>query len=99
MGTFTQETKHEIKKTNTQLGAHASTMIKNAEDVREQMKANIASIGASLEAARSSAQAELGAVSTASAARFSSVIKAVEDGLETARTKADAKFSQVYIDM
>jgi hypothetical protein len=97
--TFTQETKHEIKKTNTQLAAHASTMIKNAEDVREQMKANIASIGESLEAARASAQAELGAVSTASAARFSSVIKAVEDGLETARASADAKFSQVYIDM
>merc|ERR1711959_39210 len=30
---FTQETKHEIKKTNTQLTAHANTMLKNADDV------------------------------------------------------------------
>merc|ERR1719398_464212 len=51
---LTQETQHEIKKTNKRLSAHADKMISNAEKVRAEMKANTAAIAASLEAARKS---------------------------------------------
>merc|ERR1719163_2271487 len=91
---LTQETQHEIKKTNKRLSAHADKMISNAE-----MKANTAAIAASLEAARKSAAAELASVSAASAARYNQVMKAVEDGVEAARKKSDEKFSEVYIQM
>merc|ERR1719163_1192346 len=91
---LTQETQHEIKKTNKRLSAHADKMISNAEKVRAEMKANTAAIAASLEAARKSA-----AVSAASAARYNQVMKAVEDGVEAARKKSDEKFSEVYIQM
>jgi len=67
--------------------------------VREQMKTNVAAITESLDSARKSAQEQLGAASAASASRYASVVKAVEDGLEAARAHSDAKFSQVYIDM
>merc|ERR1719331_493717 len=96
---LTQETQHEIKKTNKRLSAHADKMISNAEKVRAEMKANTAAIAASLEAARKSAAAELASVSAASAARYNQVMKAVEDGVEAARKKSDEKFSEVYIQM
>merc|ERR1719473_413329 len=63
------------------------------------MKANTAAINASLEAARKAAVAQLAAVSAASAARYNSVVKAVEDGVSNARKLADQKFSAVYIKM
>merc|ERR1712216_1025448 len=44
---LTQETQHEIKKTNKRLSAHADKMISNAEKVRAEMKANTAAIAAS----------------------------------------------------
>merc|ERR1719486_944815 len=87
---LTQETQHEIKKTNKRLSAHADKMISNAEKVRAEMKANTAAIAASLEAARKSAAAELASVSAASAARYNQVMKAVEDGVEAARKKSAA---------
>jgi hypothetical protein len=96
---LTQETEQAIKKTNHELAAQANIMIKNAEKVRAEMKANTAAINSSLEAARKSAAAELAAVSAASAARYNAVVKAVEDGVDEARKLADEKFSAVYIKM
>merc|ERR550514_2520605 len=96
---LTQETQQQIKKTNKNLAAAADQMIKNAEKVRGEMKANTAAINSSLEAARKSAAAELAAVSAASAARYNAVVKAVEDGVDNARKLADKKFSGVYIKM
>merc|ERR1711988_1291462 len=96
---LTQETNKEIKKTNKELAAQADIMIKNAEKVRAEMKANTAAINSSLEAARKSAAAELAAVSAVSAARYNAVVKAVEDGVDSARKLADKKFSAVYIKM
>merc|ERR1711988_551788 len=96
---LTQETNKEIKKTNKELAAAADQMIKNAEKVRSEMKANTAAINSSLEAARKSAAAELAAVSAASAARYNAVVKAVEDGVDSARKLADKKLSAVYIKM
>merc|ERR1711988_1964636 len=96
---LTQETNKAIKKTNKSLTAHADLMMKNAKKVRAEMKANTEAINASLEAARKSAAAELAAVSAASAARYNAVVKAVEDGVDSARKLADKKFSAVYIKM
>merc|ERR1719450_1074509 len=96
---LTQETQQQIKKTNKNLAAAADQMIKNAKKVRAEMKANTAAINSSLEAARKSAAAELAAVSAASAARYNAVVKAVEDGVDSARKLADKKFSAVYIKM
>jgi hypothetical protein len=96
---LTQETEQAVKKTNHELAAQANIMIKNAEKVRAEMKANTAAINSSLEAARKSAAAELAAVSAASAARYNAVVKAVEDGVDEARKLADEKFSAVYIKM
>merc|ERR1719305_287014 len=93
---LTQETNHEIKKTNKRLAAHADRMIKNAAKVKAEMKANTAAIVSSLEAARKSAASELASVSAASVARYNEVVKAVEDGVESARKKSDEKFSEVY---
>merc|ERR1719450_367105 len=96
---LTQETQQQIKKTNKNLAAAADQMIKNAKKVRAEMKANTAAINSSLEAARKSAAAELAAVSAASAARYNAVVKAVEDGVDSARKLVDKKFSAVYIKM
>merc|ERR1711998_624059 len=94
-----QETNHEIKKTNKALDAHAEIMISNAESVREEMKANTAAIVASLEAARKAADEQLASVNTASEARYNEVVKAVEDGVDSAMKHADEKFSEAYIQM
>merc|ERR1719486_940449 len=83
---MTQETNHEIKKTNKRLAAHADRMIKNAAKVKAEMKANTAAIVSSLEAARKSADESLaGAVtnlnqqiakqSALEDARFSKTVK------------------------
>merc|ERR1711988_1797424 len=94
-----QETNHEIKKTNKALDAHAEIMISNAKAVREEMKANTAAIVASLEAARKAADEQLASVNTASEARYNEVVKAVEDGVDSAMKAADEKFSEAYIHM
>merc|ERR1719440_71302 len=94
-----QETNHEIKKTNKALDAQAEIMISNAESVREEMKANTAAIVASLEAARKAADEQLASVNTASEARYNEVVKAVEDGIDSAMKHADEKFSEAYIQM
>merc|ERR1712023_470218 len=94
-----QETNHEIKKTNKALDAHAEIMIQNAEAVREEMKANTAAIVASLEAARKAADEQLASVNAASEARYNEVVKAVEDGVDSAMKAADEKFSEAYIQM
>merc|ERR1711959_450905 len=94
-----QETNHEIKKTNKALDAQAEIMIANAESVREEMKANTAAIVASLEAARKAADEQLANVNAASEARYNEVVKAVEDGVESAMKHADEKFSEAYIQM
>merc|ERR1719353_2663547 len=94
-----QETNHEIKKTNKALDAQAEIMISNAESVREEMKANTAAIVASLEAARKAADEQLASVNTASEARYNEVVKAVEDGVDSAMKHADEKFSEAYIQM
>merc|ERR1711871_1430546 len=94
-----QETNHEIKKTNKALDAHAEIMISNAKAVREEMKANTAAIVASLEAARKAADEQLASVNTDSEARYNEVVKAVEDGVDSAMKAADEKFSEAYIQM
>merc|ERR1719353_1959266 len=94
-----QETNHEIKKTNKALDAQVEIMISNAESVREEMKANTAAIVASLEAARKAADEQLASVNTASEARYNEVVKAVEDGVDSAMKHADEKFSEAYIQM
>merc|ERR1711871_1834204 len=94
-----QETNHEIKKTNNALDAHAEIMISNAKAVREEMKANTAAIVASLEAARKAADEQLASVNTDSEARYNEVVKAVEDGVDSAMKAADEKFSEAYIQM
>merc|ERR1711988_1967179 len=94
-----QETNHEIKKTNKALDAHAEIMISNAKAVHEEMKANTAAIVASLEAARKAADEQLASVNTASEARYNEVVKAVEDGVDSAMKAADEKFSEAYIQM
>merc|ERR1719408_1237094 len=94
-----QETNHEIKKTNKALDAHAEIIIANAKAVREEMKANTAAIVASLEAARKAADEQLASVNTASEARYNEVVKAVEDGVDSAMKAADEKFSEAYIQM
>merc|ERR1711871_101326 len=94
-----QETNREIKKTNKALDAHAEIMISNAKAVREEMKANTAAIVASLEAARKAADEQLASVNTASEARYNEVVKAVEDGVDSAMKAADEKFSEAYIQM
>jgi len=96
---FKMETNSKIKKTNTALDAQANIMEANAKAVGAQMAANQATITASLESARKSAQSELSAVSTASAARYNAVVKAVEDGVASATKKADEKFTKLYLDM
>merc|ERR1719502_52573 len=96
LSALTQETESSIKKTNKSLTAQVDIMIKNNDKVRDEMKADTAALKASLEAARKSADAQLAAVDAASAARYDEVVKAVEDGIETAREKADARFSGVY---
>merc|ERR1711975_59011 len=68
----------------------------NNDKVRDEMKANTAALVASLEAARKSADEQLASVNAASAARYDEVVKAVEDGIESARVKADARFTGVY---
>merc|ERR1719171_2387295 len=94
-----QETNHEIKKTNKALDAQAEIMIANAKAVREEMKANTAAIVASLEAARKAADEQLASVNTASEARYNEVVKAVEDGVDSAMKATDEKFSEAYIQM
>jgi len=96
LSALSQETESSIKKTNKSLTAQVDVMISNNEKVREQMTADTAALKASLEAARKSADSQLAAVDAASAARYDEVVKAVEDGIETARKKADARFSGVY---
>merc|ERR1711998_546435 len=93
---LTQETEGEIKKTNKALTAQVDIMIANNDKVRDEMKANTAALVASLEAARKSADEQLASVNAASAARYDEVVKAVEDGIESARVKADARFTGVY---
>merc|ERR1711998_485408 len=85
--------------TNKALDAQAEIMIENAESVREEMKANTAAIVASLEAARKAADEQLASVNAASEARYNEVVKAVEDGVDSAMKAADEKFSQAYITM
>jgi hypothetical protein len=94
-----QETNHEIKKTNKALDAQAEIMIENAQSVREEMKANTAAIVSSLEAARKAADEQLASVNAASEARYNEVVKAVEDGVDSAMKHADEKFSEAYIQM
>merc|ERR1711998_582726 len=82
--------------TNKALTAQVDIMIANNDKVRDEMKANTAALVASLEAARKSADEQLETVNAASAARYDEVVKAVEDGIESARVKADARFTGVY---
>merc|ERR1711988_1211311 len=89
-------TESSIKKTNKSLTAQVDIMIKNNDKVRDEMKANTAALVASLEAARKSADEQLASANAASAARYDEVVKAVEDGIESARVKADARFTGVY---
>merc|ERR1712159_751847 len=96
LSALTQETESSIKKTNKALTAQVDIMIKNNDKVRDEMKANTAALVASLEAARKSADEQLASVNAASAARYDEVVKAVEDGIESARVKADARFTGVY---
>merc|ERR1719331_1229194 len=96
LSALTQETEGEIKKTNKALTAQVDIMIANNDKVRDEMKANTAALVASLEAARKSADEQLASVNAASAARYDEVVKAVEDGIESARVKADARFTGVY---
>jgi hypothetical protein len=96
LSALTQETESEIKKTNKALTAQVDIMIANNDKVRSEMKANTAALVASLEAARKSADEQLASVNAASAARYDEVVKAVEDGIESARVKADARFTGVY---
>merc|ERR1711871_1561539 len=96
LSALTQETESSIKKTNKSLTAQVDIMIKNNDKVRDEMKANTAALVASLEAARKSADEQLASVNAASAARYDEVVKAVEDGIESARVKADARFTGVY---
>merc|ERR1711871_87264 len=96
LSALTQETESSIKKTNKSLTAQVDIMIKNNDKVRDEMKANTAALVASLEAARKSADEQLASVNAASAARYNEVVKAVEDGIESARVKADARFTGVY---
>merc|ERR1719440_771590 len=96
LSALTQETESSIKKTNKALTAQVDIMIANNDKVRDEMKANTAALVASLEAARKSADEQLETVNAASAARYDEVVKAVEDGIESARVKADARFTGVY---
>merc|ERR1719331_1755621 len=96
LSALTQETESSIKKTNKALTAQVDIMMKNNDKVRDEMKANTAALVASLEAARKSADEQLASVNAASAARYDEVVKAVEDGIESARVKADARFTGVY---
>merc|ERR1712178_586519 len=62
-------------------------------------KANEASLIGSLESARKQADAQLGSISAASAARYNSVVKAVEDGIHEAGKKADERFAVAFTRM
>merc|ERR1712216_857054 len=91
-----QETSKKIKKTNTNISAHANQMAKNARAVAAQMRSDTAAINAKLEAARKAAVVELAAVNAASAARYTKVVKTVEKGVESARKWANKRFGHVY---
>merc|ERR1712216_558081 len=91
-----QETSKKIKKTNTNISAHANQMAKNARAVAAQMRSDTAAINAKLEAARKAAVVELAAVNAASAARYTKVVKTVERGVESARKWANKRFGHVY---
>merc|ERR1712216_877356 len=91
-----QETPKKIKKTNTNISAHANQMAKNARAVAAQMRSDTAAINAKLEAARKAAVVELAAVNAASAARYTKVVKTVEHGVESARAWSNRRFGKVY---
>merc|ERR1712216_320852 len=91
-----QETPKKIKKTNTNISAHANQMAKNARAVAAQMRSDTAAINAKLEAARKAAVVELAAVNAASAARYTKVVKTVERGVAKARKWANRRFGKVY---
>jgi hypothetical protein len=86
----------EIGKANHAVGKNVQKMIADNLKVRDQMKADTAALQASLEAARKAADAQLAAVDAASQTRYNEVVKAVEDGLDTAREAADKRFTAVY---
>merc|ERR1712096_246355 len=94
-----EETAKKIKKTNRNISAHAEQMAKNARIVAAQMKSDTAAINAKLEAARKAAVVELAAVNAASAARYTAVVKTVENGVEAARKWANRRFGKVYTKM
>jgi len=91
-----QETSKKIKKTNTNISAHANQMAKNARAVAAQMRSDTAAINAKLEAARKAAVVELAAVNAASAARYTKVVKTVERGVAKARAWSNRRFGKVY---
>merc|ERR1712216_294647 len=91
-----QETSKKIKKTNTNISAHANQMRKNARAVAAQMRSDTAAINAKLEAARKAAVVELAAVNAASAARYTKVVKTVERGVAKARAWSNRRFGKVY---
>merc|ERR1711871_1582247 len=93
---LTMETQSEITKMDKGLTAQVDVMLENNKNVRDQMKADTAALVASLEAARKSADQQLEGADAASVARYNEVVKAVEDGVESARVKADKKFGAAY---
>jgi len=93
------ETAKKIKKTNKKVDAYAKALEKEAADVSELMKGNMANLQGKIEAHKKAALADVAAADKASAAGFKSAQGEVQAALAKAEKKANDKFGKLFIDM
>jgi hypothetical protein len=93
------ETSKKIKKSNTNVAAAASQMMKNAAAVSAKMKANIASLNAKINAVKAKIHVGIGKAEAASAQRHAAALFAIKSAVKKAQKAEDAKFKNIYAKM
>merc|ERR1711998_639024 len=97
----TAETMHNCGggKTNKKLQDTYELMLANSKEVGEKMDANSENLKASLAAAKSEADEQLGAADAASVKRYDDTIEDVVSGIEKATEASNKRFAEAYSKM
>merc|ERR1719484_173506 len=93
------ETEKKIKKTNDKVDAYAAALEKEAKDVAQLMKANLATMQGKIAAHKKATLADIKAADAKSAKGFAKASDAVSKALAAAEKRAEDKFGKMYIDM
>merc|ERR1711959_523384 len=90
------ETAKKLKKTNKSISGHARQMYANAKAVAAQMKSDVATLQARINAAKRSAKSHLRAADAASVRRYTGALSQINKSLSSARKASNRRFGGLY---